>query len=146
MIEIREMSFVDAWAEIEHLFKAQFEETEDSDKYEFNVNIEVFQSMDDIGCLQIFVAFRDEVPVGYYTISMQNHPHKDAVTAREEAIYVVPEERGNGLCTQMYKQVEDFLQDQGVEIFYMTIKAGQTDALVDKLGFEVEETVYKKYL
>lgn len=146
MIEIQEATFSDAWGEIKHLFKAQFEETEDSDKYEFNANTGLFQAMEDAGSLQVFIAYDKQEPVGYYMLSMQSHPHKDVVTSREEAIYVKPEYRSKGICTEMYSRVEDFLRDQEVEIFYMTIKAGQTDALVNKLGFEVEETVYKKYL
>ncbi len=143
---ILEMTIEEAWGSIEHLFKEQFIETEDADKYDFNPDISVFEAVEEQGRLRTFVAMEEDEAIGYYMVATYPHPHKDVVTAREECFYVKPEYRGQGVCTELFSKVEEWLRDQEVEIFFVTVKFGQTDSLITKLGFEPEETVYKKYL
>lgn len=140
------MTIEEAWSSIEPLFKAQYEETEDSDKFDFEPDVASYQAMCEQGMLKTFVALEGDEAIGYYMVAIYPHPHKDILTAREECFYVSPKFRSRGICTEMFSKVEEWLQDQEVEIFYITIKAGQSDILASKLGFEEEETVYKKYL
>lgn len=113
-------------AEIDVLYRRHYEETEkvylpDS---EYRPNFTSYELLEKAGTFILFTIREYSTIVGYLQYHVYRDMHaQDALTAREDAFYLLPEYRGMGLAKPVLRYAEHFLQKLGCTYTGMTDKS-----------------------
>jgi hypothetical protein len=83
--------------------------------------------------------------IGYAIMIVDEHHHnKGTKVATCDAIYIIPERRGE-MTADFFEFIEEFLKEHGVKVLSFNLKK-ESNKLMPSLGFELNEYVYSKYI
>ena len=115
---------------------------------ELDMNWEMYDELEAIGVLNIFVARTAEgVIAGYlFYITSPGHPHDRKVHfAMQDAIYVERWARKRGAAIKLLEFAEKFLSDQGVGVITQSAKPGSSfNKVLECKGYEHTENMFVK--
>lgn len=124
-----------------------FSEVENkSEVVDFDLDVDTLNLLYETGQLVVATAFDEEELVGYYVSTVSKDLFSKEDIAKEVAIYVKKELRSTGICTELFKTVEDELILQGVSVNYTGFKKDHNEEFPIKLGYKVSEIIYEKVL
>lgn len=147
MFEIKEETSKEVFFECLRLGEQHYNEVEaKSDKVKYNLNYDMASALIDLGLVRVITARKDGNLVGYFGVLVTEDFFTSRLTAKELGIYVAPEARGTTCFFRMTKLVESILRDEGVVALELMFKAGHDRGIAERLGYEVTETVYQKFL
>jgi GNAT superfamily N-acetyltransferase len=86
--------------------------------------------------------------VGYFVVLVGRNIHyKDHLFAQNDIIYVHPDYRKGSTGARLIKFAEKCLKEDGVSVLTINTKVHKPfDPLMERLGFNLIERVYSKYL
>lgn len=137
----------DVFAAYEPMFKAHFAEVESWEGIDFRIAVDLYLDAQEAGRLRFFVAFENQIPIGYAIYLVGPHPHcMDSIEATSDAIYVHPTYRGKH-AKPFLRYCDYMLAREGVQRIFQTFKA-KHDAgpvlLRMGLGYELHELTYAR--
>ena len=108
----------------------------------------IYKTFEDSGLCKLFVARDDDQIYGFALYIMFNHMHHDdVVVAQCDMIGVRPEMRGKHIGQTLIECAIAWFKDHGVtRIVHLYRVIYDTVPLFVKMGFELDEIVYKKEL
>lgn len=136
-------------SEIDYLIKKNWEDlATDKDKIKLNPNWGFYETLNSAGYLGIYTARSDGKLVGYFIAVATEHPHfRDHIFASNDVLYLDPDYRKGLAGYRLIKFVEDDLRAKGVSALTITTKVHKPfDPVLERLGFNLAERVYSKYL
>ena len=143
-------SFYKVKDEVDELFKLHWEEIAVyKDKMKINPDWAFYQALYDSDSLGIYgVRDSEDSLVGYFIVIVRPHPHyMDHTIASNDLIYIHPDHRKGLLGYKLIKFAEKDLISKGVSVLVINTKTHQPfDPLLERLGFNLQERVYTKYL
>ena len=94
--------------------------------------------------LKAFTAYHGETLVGYSSFFLfTNHHYQNRLEATQDAIYIVPEFRGNGF--EFIGFIDEYLKSIGVKSVHQHVKVNHDwSSTLDKLGYKFTERTYTK--
>jgi hypothetical protein len=98
----------DAFDEVSAQHLAQWDEVEPA-RTGFNPNYEYAFGAEDAGRYVLFTARRDNVLIGNVGCYLYNSLHTQKLAAKEDVLYLVPEERKGYLAVKFFRYCEDVL-------------------------------------
>ena len=108
---------------------------------------DIFLVLDRNGCVVAFGAFDNDSLVGYSVLILTPHLHYGYLYAHHDAVYLCPEYRRGRLGLDLIKAAEQEATRRGaVRIVWYAKPHSTFFSLLDRLGYEVEEIVYRKDL
>lgn len=139
--------------EIGELYRQHYAETEQVylPSTEFDPNYQSYEALENDGSFVLFTVRKYSTLVGY----LQYHVYRDmhaqgALTAREDAFYLLPEHRGGGIGKQTVRFAEDCLRQLGCTYAGMTDKSPVGGApigpFLESEGYRPIATYYVKEL
>lgn len=94
------------------------------------------------GVPSVFVAMRDGKPVGTASLSPDDMSIRQAYSPWLASVFVLPEQRGQGLASALVRRVEDEAREHGVNRLYLYTPDQQS--LYRRLGWrDLEELSYR---
>ncbi len=112
----------------------------------FDADWERYFQFEDTGIFSILTARRDGKMVGYVACIVLPHIQvRTELCATVNAIFLAPEQRSGTLGVRMLKRAVADLQAKGVHLFHIAAKEKLFGSILERIGFEVEETIYVKY-
>lgn len=142
-------SFSKILDELKILFELHWNELNPEDDYIYlNPDYNKFIEMEKVGFVHTTTVRDGSVLIGYIISIVQPHLHFMHInTAYNDAIYLDPEYRGGKVIIKLFKTAEDDLIEKGVDMITMhTKKRFDFGRLLEKMGYAIEETVYRKML
>lgn len=130
------------------LLAKQWEEVDERRKSsELNVQWDSYQAADDAGMHIWVLAERGDKVLGFISMLVCPSMHTGEITALTDTMYVLPEERGTGVGTELIKRAEEMVKEMGAKHMMVTFKNDVDHApLAERLGLFNYETVYCKPL
>jgi len=118
------------------------------DKIKLNPDWEVYSELEQQGKLKIFTARTGLKLVGYFVVVVDVNLHyKDHTFASNDIIYLHKDYRKGFAGVKLIKFAEACLTEDGVSILTINTKVHQPfDKVLERLGFNLIERVYSKYL
>ena len=146
--------FRDIHDEVVALGQQQFEEVEKRyRRHDCKPDLPTYFAHEQAGSFILFTARDSEsnTLLGHMTFWLLTSMHmKGVLEATEDFLYVVPDSRGKGIFSSLYKYAEDSLRSLGVKYIGMSSKApvGAPDSgsLLEKHGFQRVAVYYSKQL
>jgi GNAT superfamily N-acetyltransferase len=127
------------WSEIAHYQDIPLEV--DADRY---------RALEEAGILRIYTARLDGVVLVGYAVMMVNSDahHKSSRCAVQDALYVHPDFRKQGIGLKLIRFVETVLLGEGVQAVqqHVHVEHPQLGTILRKRGYEVVDFVYLKRL
>ncbi len=113
-----------------------------------NPDWETYEKLEDLGMLAIFTARSSGKLVGYLVVFLTKNLHyKDHLFASHDLIYLDPDYRKGMTGVRLIKFTEKCLRQDGVSVMTMNTKVKNPfDPILERLGFNLTERVYTKYL
>lgn len=148
-MEIKQEFFFQVKEECQKLINSHYREVYPiSDLFDFDLDCDTYQKLEDAGLLKIFTARCEDTLAGYLFVVIAPNIHsKGSWIPREEGLFVSEEFRGQSVALRLLKFAEKCLKDDGYIIFLMSdVKKHSVRPLMDKLGYQEIETVYRKVL
>lgn len=145
-IYVRE-SFAEAWEEAKSLAQANFDEMNRSPELTFQPIVSLYERLEKIGLLRIYIARIDGVMFGYRSLVLVRHEHSQELVAKCDALYVSPEHRGwPGVRLMRHSDRE--LAREGVTKVYQSSQIGELsiDRFLSASGYEPIEILYSRKL
>lgn len=147
MYSIKEENSLEVLRECFTLCQDHFYEIGESHQVKpFDVDWTTLTTLLEAGIMSVLIARKGGVIVGYYMNIITRDLLSSTITAKELAIYVVPEHRRGKLFLCLVKETEQLLKSKGVSEQHITFIHGHNDKLPLKLGFTPLEITYKKHL
>jgi hypothetical protein len=110
-----------------------------------NPDFEMYFELEKLGMFKLFTVWIGEKLIGYSTYIMKESLHYSVLSAYQDALYVVPEERGFG--SKFLKWIEEQLKSQKVVLVYQTVTSRfDFSAMLIRNGYEEVERSYVKRL
>jgi GNAT superfamily N-acetyltransferase len=118
------------------------------DTIKLNPDWEAYHTLEDLGKLKIFTARSCGELVGYFVVVSNRSIHyKDHICATNDVIYLHKDHRKGFAGIRLIKFAEKCLREDGVSVLTINTKVHQPfDKVLDRLGFNLIERVYSKYL
>ena len=135
--------------ECQSLIELHWEEIAlNKDKIKLNPDWEAYYSLEDQGKLKIFTARDGNKLVGYFVVLLGNNIHyKDHLFASNDVIYLHKDYRKGFAGIRLIKFAEACLKEDGVSVLIINTKVHQPfDKILDRIGFNLTERAYSKYL
>lgn len=135
--------------ECQYLIKLHWSEVAlNQDKIKLNPDWDAYHSLEEQGKLKIFTARDSGRLVGYFVVILGNNIHyMDHLFASNDIIYLHKDYRKGFAGIHLIKFAENYLQDDGVSVLTINTKVHQPfDKVLDRIGFNLIERVYSKYL
>lgn len=137
--------FKDLWAELLPLAEAHYAEVTEFKDVTFDCKRETYEQLDKINALRMYTLRLDGRLIGYSSMILCEQVHTGQLSAREDAIYVIPECRGSGY--RLIRYVDEALRNEGVRIIYRTTKERHDHGrLLSHLGYTLLDLTYAKDL
>lgn len=139
-------SIVDLWAEMVPLLRDHWEELAPWQDIPLNPNPEFYGAMETAGMLFLYTARVHGELAGYGIYIVRPHPHsQESVQAYQDAIYVSPEYRRNGIGRGLIVYADRELAREGAQVVYQHVKkAHDFGRLLESMGYEYVEKIYAK--
>lgn len=117
---------------------AEFEFTHEH-KLLFGPYIKGYEALWAAGQLEIIVARKDSVMIGYCLMNVRRHMHYDAICGFEDSLFLTKPERRGGIGLKLIEKATEACCKRGCKRIYFTTKAALSFApLLEKLGFSLE--------
>ena len=120
------------------------------DNIKLNPDWDAYHNLEDQGKLKIFTARDDngDKLIGYFVVILGNNIHyKDHLFAANDVIYLHKDYRKGFAGIRLIKFAESYLKGDGVSVLIINTKVHQPfDKVLDRIGFNLIERVYSKYL
>ena len=140
-------------SEIDPVYRKHYQETEEVylPNAKYDPNYDGYQALEERGSFVLFTAREYSTVVGYVQYHVYGDMHaQGALTAREDAFFLLPEHRGSGLAPKVLQYAEDFLQKLGCTYVGMTDKSPVGGApiggFLEKQGYGLVAHYYVKEL
>ena len=116
-------------------------------QFEFQIDWDKFYAMQRFGAARLFVAREGKKMVGYSVYLISPHTHfATTIFAMQDALYLVPEHRGNGIGTRFIRFCEEQLADSCDAITQAVTPELDFSELLAKSGYAPLENLYVKNL
>lgn len=148
-IKYQREDFYKVKREVDELFYNHWEEIAvNKDKIKLNPDWSFYEAIYTSGNLGIYTVRDKEKLVGYFIVIAKPHPHyKDHLFAVNDILYLDPNYRKGLVGYKMIKFVEEDLKKMGVSVLAVNTKVHKPfDPLMERLGFDLTERVYTKYI
>ena len=135
--------------EVDELFyKHWLEIAVNKDKIKLNPDWGFYEALYNAGYLGIYTVRHHQKLVGYFVVVVKSHPHyKDHLFGVNDIIYIDPDYRKGLVGFKLIKFVEKDLVNFGVSVLSVNTKVHKPfDAVLERLGFDLVERVYTKYI
>lgn len=118
------------------------------DKIKLNPDWDAYRELEAQGKLKIFTAREGENLVGYFVVVVTTNLHyKDHLFATNDIIYLAPEYRKGFVGIRLIRFAEKCLKEDKVSVLVVNTKVHKPfDPVLERLGFNLTERVYSKYL
>lgn len=148
-IKYQREDFYKVKKEVDELFYNHWEEIAvNKDKIKLNPDWSFYETVYTSGNLGIYTVRDKEKLIGYFIVIAKPHPHyKDHLFAVNDILYLDPKYRKGLVGYKMMKFVEEDLKKMGVSVLAVNTKVHKPfDPLMERLGFDLTERVYTKYI
>lgn len=135
--------------EAETLIQEHWEEIAlNKDNIKLNPDWESYEALEFSDKLKIFTAREDGQLIGYFVVFVNRHIHyKDHLFAVNDILFLRECKRKGLIGAKLIKFAEVCLKEDGVSVLNINTKIHKPfDPLMDRLGFNLIERVYSKYL
>jgi|TARA_R110000796_G_C14242824_1_gene397518 GNAT superfamily N-acetyltransferase len=135
--------------ELEPMFKAHWEEIEvNREKVKLSPNWASYSAIEASGCLGVYTARKEGKMIGYcVVIADTSLHHSDHIFAFNDLLYIDPAHRKGMTGMKLIKYAESDLKECGVSYLVINTKVSHPfDPLLERLGFDLIERSYSKYL
>ena len=118
------------------------------DEIKLEPNLEKYQKAEQAGGLVILAARENGTLIGYSVFFTFKHPHYDScLVASNDILFVVAAKRNTGAGLKLIRKSESILTKLGVRrITWHCKPKNDFRALLERMGYEVEETILGKLL
>jgi GNAT superfamily N-acetyltransferase len=118
------------------------------DKIKLNPDWEAYANLEVNGVLRIFTARDNGVLVGYFVVFVHRHIHyKDHLFANNDVLFLSEEYRKGFTGIRLIKFAEGCLKSDGVSVLNINTKIHKPfDPIMERMGFNLIERVYSKYI
>lgn len=116
------------------------------DQLPFDADWERYFEFEDRGILSVLTARKGADLIGFVAcLALPHIQHRSEICCTVNSIFLAPEHRSGTVGIRMLKQAVADFQKRGVRLFRVPAMKEQFGNILERLGFEVEETVYVKY-
>ena len=118
------------------------------DHIKLNPDWDRYLELESLGILKVFTARLDSKLIGYFVVFVSKHIHyKDHLFASNDVLFLKQEYRKCMTGVNLIKFAESCLKEDGVSVLTINTKVHKPfDVIMDKMGFDLVERVYSKYL
>lgn len=118
------------------------------DKLKLNPDWEMYSLLESSGALKIFTARNDKTLIGYFVVFVSKHIHyKDHLFANNDLLFLDKTFRKGLTGVKLIKFAEKCLKDDGVSVLNINTNVHKPfDVIMNKLGFNLIERIYSKYI
>lgn len=118
------------------------------DKIKLNPDWEMYSLLESSGSLKIFTARNDKNLIGYFVVFVNRHIHyKDHLFANNDLLFLDEAFRKGLTGVKLIKFAEKCLKEDGVSVLTINTKVHKPfDVIMNKLGFNLIERIYSKYI
>lgn len=110
-------------------------------------DVPYFKALDSMGMLQIVVARKRGVMIGYSLMVVKRHPHYTVLCGFEDAYFLASAERKGMAGVRLLLSTLHHLRKRGAKkAFFMTKKLADMSRLFKRLGFEHTDEVFSLWL
>lgn len=149
MYNIQEETGLKILAECLRLGELHYDEVfaHKKDKIQRNYNWQFLKICHDNGLMHMVTARDDQNNlIGYFVDLVSPDMFSSTFVAKELAIFVHPDHRGNKLFEQMLQHTENLLRENGVTSQVLAFQKGFNEELPLAFGYRPTEIVYEKIL
>lgn len=135
--------------EAQELLRQHWEEiTLNKDHIKLNPDWDAYAELEGLGKLKIFTARECGRLVGYFVVIVGTNLHyKDHVFAANDSVYLHKDYRKGFTGVKLIKFAEKCLKEDGVSVLNISTSVYKPfDVIMDRLGFNLIERGYSKYL
>lgn len=118
------------------------------DKIKLNPDWEMYSLLESNGSLKIFTARNDGSLIGYFVVFVSKHIHyKDHLFANNDLLFLDEAFRKGLTGVKLIRFAEKCLKEDGVSVLTINTKVHKPfDVIMNKLGFNLVERIYSKYI
>tara|TARA_R110002072_G_scaffold130943_1_gene270267 strand:+ start:1149 stop:1616 length:468 start_codon:yes stop_codon:yes gene_type:complete len=118
------------------------------DHIKLNPDWDAYEKLEESGMLTIFTARCSDKLIGYFVVILTKSIHyKDHLFASNDIIYLSPNYRKGMTGIRLIKFAEKYLRKDGASVMIINTKVKNPfDPILERLGFNLSERVYTKYL
>lgn len=130
------------------LMREHFKEIHFLSDFEFNPDVNYYYALEASNNLKLFTVFVDDTLVGYSIYFVRQHPHsKQVFMAWQDAIYLAPEFRGNGMGKELVETADMFLSEIGCNVVFNFVSSKlDFGPLLQSVGYELIDKMYARRL
>lgn len=136
-------------SEYQELIKTHWKEVAlNKDKVPLDPDYDRYLSLEEANAFKVFTVRDDGKLVGYFAVFVFPHMHyKTTVFAQNDVIYIDPSYRQGFRAIRLIKFAEECLIEDGVDVLQINTKVSKDfGPLLERLGFNLTDKVYGKYL
>lgn len=118
------------------------------DKIKLNPDWDAYLELESKGILKVFTARDSGTLVGYFVVFVHRHIHyKDHLFANNDVLFLSEEYRKGFTGIRLIKFAEGCLKADGVSVLNISTSVYKPfDPIMDRLGFNLIERLYSKYI
>ncbi len=149
LIEFKQEFLSQVEEECQELIRLHWEEIAlNKGKIKLNPDWESYYEAEKQNKFKVFTARSSGTLVGYFAVFIGSNPHyKDHLFAANDVIYLHKDFRKGMTGVKLIKFAEACLKQDGVSVLSINTKTHQPfDLILSRLGFNLIERVYSKYL
>ena len=128
--------------------REHFKEIHFLSDFEFNPDVQYYMALEEQNHLKFFSVFVDDTLVGYSIYFIRQHPHcKNIFMGWQDAIYLAPEFRGNGMGKELIETADMFLSDLGCNVVFNFVSSRlDFGPMLQSVGYEMIDKMYARRL
>jgi GNAT superfamily N-acetyltransferase len=109
---------------------------------------DLFDGLERIGALRVFVARDDAGVVGYAVFILQPHLHcKGLLSAHNDAVFMRKDKRSSGDGYRLLKYCDDELSAAGVGMIFWHVKPRRDfGSALERMGYRMHEKIYTRII
>lgn len=147
MYKIQEESTLQAMDECLALGKDYYNEVESKHNHKpWKPNPHMVKTVLDLGLLHIITCRLGKELIGYTAFMVTEDFMTSESSAKELALYILPEYRGGRVFLKLMQKWEELCIMLGVGTLVLGFKLGHNDGLPERLGYQPTETIYQKFI
>lgn len=149
MITYQEEALADCLEEMKPLLESHWEEIAiHKEVVKLDPDYDKYLLLDNMGMLHVLTVRDEGVLIGYFISFIQPHMHyKSTIYAVNDILYLDKEYRKGLTGYKMFKRAEELLTEIGVDVIVIHSKVNKDfKSLMDKLGFNMVENTYSKFV
>jgi hypothetical protein len=149
LIEFKQEFLSQVEEECQELIRLHWEEIAlNKGKIKLNPDWESYYEAEKQNKFKVFTARSSGTLIGYFAVFIGSNPHyKDHLFAANDVIYLHKDFRKGMTGVKLIKFAEACLKQDGVSVLSINTKTHQPfDLILSRLGFNLIERVYSKYL